>query len=91
MIRFYIAESFKSIMRARLASFISVITLSISIIFISASVALLFLSNKIETSWKNEIKVNVFLEDLISNSDRDKVESEIKNISKELKPTLVLS
>ncbi len=66
MIRFYISESIRSIMRAKLASFISVITLSISMSFIAASVMLLLLSHKIENSWKNAIKVNVFISDSVS-------------------------
>jgi cell division transport system permease protein len=53
-------------MRAKLASFISVITLSISMSFIAASVMLLLLSHKIENSWKNAIKVNVFISDSVS-------------------------
>jgi cell division transport system permease protein len=80
MLRFYISESFKSIMRARLASFISIITLSISITFISASLFLVFLSNKIETSWKNEIKINVFINDSVSANQLDKIEKKIEKI-----------
>lgn len=84
MIRFYISESFKSIMRARLASFISIVTLSLSITFISASLALLFLSNKIETSWKNEIKINVFIADSVSTNQLSSIKDKIKKI-KEVK------
>ena len=80
MLRFYISESFKSIMRARLASFISIITLSISITFISASLVLIFLSNRIETSWKNEIKINVFIEDSISSSELKIIKQKIEKI-----------
>jgi len=77
MIRFYISESFKSIARAKLSSFITVITLSISITFISLSFALLILSNKIETAWKNDIKVNVFVNDSVSTKQLAKLKIEI--------------
>lgn len=78
MIRFYISESFKSIARAKLSSFITVITLSISIGFIGLSLGLLLLSNKIETAWKNDIKVNVFVNDSVSKNQLAKLELEIK-------------
>ncbi len=66
MVGFYISESFKSISRAKLATVISIITLSITIGFISLSTVLLLLSNKIEKNWKSQIKMNVFLSDSIS-------------------------
>lgn len=66
MLRFYISESFKSISRAKLATVISIITLSITIGFITLSTVLMLLSNKIEKNWKSQIKMNVFLSDSIS-------------------------
>ena len=78
MIKFYISESFKSIARAKLSSFITVITLSISIGFIGLSLALLLLSNKIETAWKNDIKVNVFVNDSVSTNQLAKLKLEIR-------------
>ena len=66
MVGFYISESFKSISRAKLATVISIITLSITIGFISLSTVLLLLSNKIEKNWKSQIKMNVFLSDSVS-------------------------
>ena len=80
MLRFYISESFKSIMRAKLASFISVITLSISISFITVTLALIFLSSKIETSWKNEIKINVFIADSVSSKRISEIKTSIEKI-----------
>jgi cell division transport system permease protein len=79
MIKFYISESLKSIARAKLSSFITVITLSISISFIGLSLALLLLSNKIETAWKNDIKVNVFVNDSVSTNQLAKLKLEIQN------------
>jgi len=66
VVGFYISESFKSISRAKLATVISIITLSITIGFISLSTVLLLLSNKIEKNWKSQIKMNVFLSDSVS-------------------------
>lgn len=86
MLGFYISESFKSISRAKLATVITIFTLSITIGFIGLSAVLLILSNKIEKSWKNEIKMNVFLSDSVSSSltsDIEQVLSEnnlVKNV-----------
>jgi len=66
VIGFYISESFKSISRTKLATVISIVTLSITIGFISLSTVLLLLSNKIEKNWKSQIKINVFLSDSVS-------------------------
>lgn len=69
MLQFYISESFRIIMRAKLASFISIITMSISIALVMVSFSLFFLSNRIESSLKNKIKVNVFIEDSVTSSE----------------------
>jgi cell division transport system permease protein len=85
MVRFYFSESFKSIARAKLASLITVLTLTISIGFIGLSFALLLLSNKIETAWKNDIKVNLFVSDTVSVTELTTLKKEIlatKNVRK---------
>lgn len=77
MIRFYFSESIKSITRAKLASLIAIISLSISILFIASSFALIFLSNKIENSWKSEIKVNLFINDSVNSNQLSKIKANI--------------
>ncbi len=81
MLKFYISESFRVIMRAKLASFISIITLSISITFIVASLILIFLSSKIENSWKNEISINLFINDSVPNNQLSKIKNKILEIN----------
>ena len=87
MLRFYISESFKSILRAKLATVISIITLSITIGFITLSTVLLFLSNKIEENWKSQIKMNVFLNDSVSTKHTSVIEETLLDnpIVKEVK------
>lgn len=87
MLRFYISESFKSILRAKLATVISIITLSITIGFIALSTVLLFLSNKIEENWKSQIKMNVFLNDSVSTKHTSVIEETLLDnpIVKEVK------
>lgn len=77
MVGFYISESFKSISRAKLATVISIVTLSIAIGFITLSTALLLLSNKIEKNWKSQIKMNVFLSDSVSVKNINIIEEEL--------------
>ena len=77
MVGFYISESFKSISRTKLATVISVITLSIAIGFITLSTVLLLLSNKIEKSWKSEIKMNIFLNDSLSSKQSTVIEEQL--------------
>ncbi len=77
MIRFYISESFKSISRAKLATAITIITLSITIGFISLSTVLLLLSKKMEESWKSQIKMNVFLNDSVSVKQSNLIEENL--------------
>ncbi len=77
MLRFYISESFRIIMRAKLASFISIITMSISITLVMVSFALFFLSNKIESSLKSKMKVNVFIENSATSTEVADIKSKI--------------
>jgi len=77
LIRFYISESFKSISRAKLATAITIITLSITIGFISLSTVLLLLSKKMEESWKSQIKMNVFLNDSVSVKQSNLIEEDL--------------
>ena len=77
MLGFYISESLKSISRAKLATAITIITLSITIGFISLSTMLLLLSNKMEKSWKSQIKMNVFLNDSVSVKQSNSIEEKL--------------
>jgi len=45
--------------------------------FITTSFALIFLSNKIENSWKSEIKVNLFINDSIESEKLSQIKSKI--------------
>ncbi len=80
MLKFYFTESIRLILKAKLASFISIITLSLSILFIVGALSLLFLSNKIENTWKNEIKINLFIHDSVSSNQLSNIKDEILKI-----------
>lgn len=61
MIIFYLTETFRSIKQSKLASFITVISLSIAIISTNTSVALLLLSNRIDDELKERVELDIFL------------------------------
>ncbi len=68
MILFLLSESFNSIRRTKFSTFITVITTSIAIFFVTVSLFLILLSQKLDTQIKSRIKVNVFLEDSLKSN-----------------------
>lgn len=68
MILFLLSESFNSLRRTKFSSFITIITTSIAIFFVTVSVFMILLSQKLDTQIKSQIKVNVFLEDSLSSN-----------------------
>lgn len=61
MIIFYLNETFRSIKRSKLASFITIISLSIAILATNMSVVLVLLSNKIDDELKERVELDIFL------------------------------
>ncbi len=68
MILFLLSESFNSLRRTKFSSFITIITTSIAIFFVTVSVFMILLSQKLDTQIKSQIKVNVFLEDSLNSN-----------------------
>ena len=65
MIIFYIKEAFKSIFHAKASFILTLITLSIAVILIAASVGAIQLSEIFENKLKNNVKVTLFLQDSV--------------------------
>lgn len=61
MIIFYLTETFRSIKQSKLASFITILSLVIAILSTNMSVALLLLSNKIDSELKERVELDIFL------------------------------
>lgn len=61
MILFYLKETFRSIKRSKLASFITIISLSIAILATDVSVVLVLLSNKIDEELKERVELDIFI------------------------------
>ena len=78
MILFWIKEAFKLIGRAKSSFFLSLISTTISVLLIISSLILLKVSVQFQTRLKKNIKINVFLNESISNQDISKIKDEIK-------------
>jgi cell division transport system permease protein len=73
MILFWLREAIKIFGRAKSSFILSLISLSISIVLIAASIYTVSLSGKIEEKIKSQLSLNIFLDDSLSTSS-------IKNI-----------
>ena len=69
MIFFWIRESFKLIGRAKSSFFLSLISMSIAIGLISASMLSINISNYLQKKLKRSVNINVFLNDTLSKTD----------------------
>lgn len=79
MIGFYIAESFRYFRRSKLATFISIVTLCIGILFTLLSLVMLVLSSRIDEKFKSRIELEVFLEDSVDAVQRRGLEKELSS------------
>jgi cell division transport system permease protein len=79
MIVFWFKEAFKSIGRAKSSFILSLISTGISVLLIVASIILIQLSNKFQTSLKEKLNINIFLKDSVSKSSINNVEKNLKS------------
>lgn len=79
MIFFWIKEAFKSIGRAKSSFILSLISTSISVLLIIASIISIQLSNKFQSDLKNKININIFLKDGLSESSFESLNTLLKN------------
>lgn len=77
MILFYVKESIHSFKKTKLFSFFSIISLCLSILFISISILLFFASNEINENFKKRIEAHLFLSDSIKKSNIENLKKEI--------------
>ncbi len=79
MIIFWFKEAFKIFSRAKSSFILSLITLSISILLIAASVYTVFLSQKFERKIKEQFILNIFIKDTVSSARINGLKSELEN------------
>lgn len=78
MLIFYLREALHSFKKTKLFSFFTTISLSIALLFITASILLFFASNRIDENLKKRIEANVFLNDLVDNSSINEIKANIE-------------
>jgi cell division transport system permease protein len=79
MIIFWLKEALKSIGRAKSSFILSLISTSISVLLIVASLVVIKLSYQFQSEIKNKITLNVFLKDDVSQKEIDSLQSIIEN------------
>lgn len=78
MLKFSTKEAIKSIRRAKLAFFFSLISTTLGLLLIQLSVYTYHMSNLLEAEIKNQFVVNVFLENSVPTGDIQAIEQKIK-------------
>lgn len=81
MIIFYFKEAFKSAGRAKSSSLISLISTTIAVALLLASLTIIQISDQFQKRLKDNIAVNVFLKEDISEKNITSLQEEIKNLS----------
>jgi cell division transport system permease protein len=78
MIIFYFREAFKSVSRAKASFFLTFLSLTVAIILVVGSAAIFRLSSTFEDRLKNNVKVNVFIKDNITESEKENYKKELE-------------
>lgn len=79
MIFFWVKESFKLIGRAKSSFFLSLISMTISVMLIGASLLSIELSNKFQDRLKKNVNINIFLKENLSQNKIAEFQSGLKN------------
>jgi len=79
MIIFWIKEAFKLIGRAKSSFILSLISTSISVLLITASLMSIELSNHFQNKLKQNVSINIFLKDSLPNSEIRRLKADLNN------------
>ena len=77
MINFWLREAFKLIGRAKSSFILSLISTSISVFLIAASLITIQLSNELQRKITTNLNINVFLKDTLKSNDISKLKSDL--------------
>ncbi|MBN1301035.1 MAG: hypothetical protein JW995_07440 [Melioribacteraceae bacterium] len=77
MIYYYFKEAFNTFRKTKLFSFVAIISLSLSVLFLTGSLLLMFASSEINEKLKKKIEANLFLNDSVSVTSVNKIKAEI--------------
>ncbi|HEY6625662.1 MAG TPA: permease-like cell division protein FtsX [Ignavibacteriaceae bacterium] len=78
MFFFYIAEALRSIKSAKSSFILTIVSLTISVLLILFSFITLQLSDYYSSSLKSNIKINVFLKEILNKNDQEKMLTELQ-------------
>lgn len=78
MILFYLREAFKSVTRAKASFVLTTISLTIAVLLILASFISIQLSQLFESKLKNNVKINLFIKDTVSEKSIKKFKTELE-------------
>lgn len=79
MIFYYLSETLKNLFRSKVAAFVTMITMTVSLLLCVLSLFLIIVSAKIESKIAENVEIQLFLEDSISTSQIGSIESALKN------------
>ena len=79
MVGFWFKEAFKSIGRAKSSFILSLISTSISVLLIVASIVLIQFSNKFQANLKEKLSINIFLENSLPEESIKKIGNELES------------
>src|SRR5690606_6640189 len=80
MIIFWIKEAFKSIVRSKSSFFLALISTSISVLLIAASVIIIQLTGRFQDSIKKSLNINIFLNENLTQKNINEIENEISGL-----------
>ena len=78
MVLFWIKESFKLIGRAKSSFILSLLSMSISVMLIAASLLSIELSNHFQNNLKRNFSINIFLKENLSSGDLNNLQANLK-------------
>jgi cell division transport system permease protein len=78
MILYYLTETFTSLFRAKLGSLLVIFTTAIAISFVALSAGLVIFSNVINEKLKQNIQINLFVNDTLPPAEYSQIESELR-------------
>ncbi|MGE5437514.1 MAG: cell division protein FtsX [Syntrophothermus sp.] len=81
MILFSIKEALKSIKRNKLSFILSLITSTVSLILISASLSIILFSQEFKTKLTDQLVVNVFLKSSINELEKSNIETNLNQLN----------
>lgn len=79
MIFFYFSEAIRSIKSAKTSFFLTTISLTISVLLVLFSYITINVSNYYASYLKSNIKINIFISDVVTKTEQGKLQDELKN------------